>query len=59
MTEHCFRAAGEHSREPGALVAQLPVADGVDGPVDTVEVTRLDAAGNGALGDASSHQLGK
>ena len=59
MTEHRPFAAGEHSREPDALLAQSPVADGIDAAVDSVEATRLDAAGDSALGDAGRDQLGK
>ena len=59
MTERCALAAREHSRKPDALVAQASVADGVDAAMDSMEATRLDAAGNGALGDASRDQLGK
>jgi hypothetical protein len=59
VTEHCPRAASEHSSQPDALVAQSPVADGVDAAVNSVEAARLNAATDGALGDASSDQLGK
>ena len=59
MTERCPFATGEHSREPDPLVAQSPVANGVDGAVDSGETTRLNAAGNGALGDAGRNQLGE
>ena len=52
-------AASEYSREPDALVAQPRVTDGVDAAVDSMEATGLDAARNGALGNANRDQLGK
>ena len=52
-------AAGEHGREPDALVAQPLVADRVDATVDSVEATGVDAARNGALGNTNRDQLGK
>lgn len=59
MTEYRSVAASEHSRKPDAFLAQSPVADGIDAAMDSMEATRLDAARNGALGDANRDQLGK
>ena len=59
VAESCPLAAGKHRSEPEAFLAESGVANGVDAAVDSVEATRLDAPGDGALGDAGRNQLGK
>jgi len=59
VAEQRALAAGEHSREPAPLIRQPRVADGVDAAVDSVEATRLNPSGDGALRDTSRDQLGK
>jgi hypothetical protein len=58
MAEDCPVTAGKNRGEPDAFVAQAAVADCVHATMDAVQVTRLDATGDGALADGR-HKLGK
>ncbi len=52
-------AIRKHSGHPPSLLAQASVPHRIHAAVNSVEVTRLDSAGHGPLGDAGGDQLGK
>ena len=59
MTECRVVPIRKHSGHPPSLLAQASVPHRIHAAVNSVEVTRLDSAGHGPLGDAGGDQLGK
>jgi hypothetical protein len=59
VAERRILAIREHSGHPPSLLAQASVPHGIHAAVNSVEVTRLDSASHGPLGNAGGYQLGK